>query len=102
MITRGIKKKIPLVCCCDKLLHKGIRYIERYREFCMTIWRQHFFGAANVARTRTSPLLDFLSATYAFLRLDWCTGGWLICVDLDFQTCCPFPAAVMECESSIF
>ena len=44
---------------------------------------------------------DVLSATYAFLRLDWCTGGWLICVDLDFQTC-QFPAAVMECESSIF
>ena len=40
--------------------------------------------------------------TYAFLRFDWCTGGWLICVDLDFQTCCQFPAAVMECESSIF
>ena len=40
--------------------------------------------------------------TYAFLRLDWCTGGWHICVDLDFQTCCQFPAAVMECESSIF
>ena len=31
-----------------------------------------------------------------------CTGGWLIFVDLDFQTCCEFPAAVMECESSIF
>ena len=61
----------PFVFCLD---HKEIRYIEGYREFFMTIWRQHFFGAANKARIRTPspPLPDFLSATYACLRLYWC------------------------------
>ena len=27
------------------------------------------------------------------MRFDWCPGGWHICVDLDFRTCCQFPAA---------
>ena len=53
--------------------HKEIRYLEWYRDFLMTIWRQHFFGVANVAKIRTPsppPLLphvdslpDVLSAT---------------------------------------
>ena len=49
-----------------------------------------------------SPLPPSLIPSYAFLRFDWCPGGWHIFVDLDFQTCCEFPAAVMQCESSIF
>jgi len=51
-------------------MHKEIRYIEGNRENLVTIWRQNFFGAANVARIRPPsppPLPDFLSATYAFL-----------------------------------
>ena len=56
---------IHLICLQS---HKEIRYIEWYRVFLMTIWRQHFFGSANVARIRTPspPLPDFLSATQAF------------------------------------
>ena len=56
-------------------MHKEIRYIEWYRDFLMTIWRQHFFGVAHGARIRTPsppPLLphvdslpDVLSATPA-------------------------------------
>ena len=41
-----------VLCTFLCIPHKEIRYIEGYREFFMTIWRQHFFGAANVARIR--------------------------------------------------
>ena len=45
--------------------HKEIRYIEWYRVFLMTIWRQHFFGVANVARIRTpSPPTPWFSVCY--------------------------------------
>ena len=41
--------------------HKGIRYIEWYRDYLMTIRRQLFCGAAIVERIRTpsSPHLSF-------------------------------------------
>jgi len=61
--------------------HKEIRYIEGYREFSMTIWRQHFFGAANGARIRTPspPHLSFPTWTPSqmsvCLNTTWGRGG---------------------------
>ena len=53
--------------------HKEIRYIEWYRDFLMTIWRQHFFGVANVAKIRTpSPPLSVTEYIRIFaLLLGW-------------------------------